>query len=83
MMFTPGSDIWLWIALVALLTTGYRFAQTAAVKAAPVAVVLSVKRLSVFFTVMLGGYIFRERSLLKKTVATAIIIAGAIMIMKE
>jgi drug/metabolite transporter (DMT)-like permease len=81
--FLPGTDVWIWIAVIALLTAGYRFAQITAVKMAPVAVVLSVKRLSVFFTVVLGGHIFKERSLLKKTIATAIIIVGTIIIMKE
>ncbi|MBR9977578.1 MAG: EamA family transporter, partial [Bacteroidetes bacterium] len=48
-----------WIFIVAVLTFGYRFTQIEAVALAPVALVLAVKRLSVFIGAMLGGRLFR------------------------
>ena len=75
--------IWLWIILIAVLTAGYRYTQIRAIKIAPVSLVLSVKRISVFIAVIIGGKLFNEKNLLKKTLATAIMVAGAIMIMEE
>ncbi|MGE5500287.1 MAG: hypothetical protein ACM3Q2_19600, partial [Syntrophothermus sp.] len=71
-----------WIVFIALLTIVYRYTEIAAVKNAPVALVLSIKRISVFFAVIIGGRIFKESSLLIKSIATAIIIAGVILIAK-
>jgi drug/metabolite transporter (DMT)-like permease len=75
--------IWFWIILIAVLTAGYRYTQIKAIKIAPVSLVLSVKRISVFIAVVIGGKLFKEKNLLKKTLATAIMVAGAIMIMEE
>ncbi len=74
---------WLLIIFVALLTVGYRYTQIEAVKMAPVALVLSVKRISVFIAAIGGGQIFKEKNLLKKAVATAIMITGALLILEE
>lgn len=74
---------WILIIIVALLTVGYRYTQIEAVKIAPVALVLSVKRISVFIAAIGGGQIFKEKNLLKKAVATAIMIAGALLILDE
>ena len=75
--------IWLWIILIAVLTAGYRYTQIKAIKIAPVSLVISVKRISVFIAVVIGGRMFNEKNLLKKALATAIMVAGAIMIMEE
>jgi uncharacterized membrane protein len=75
--------IWLWIILIAVLTAGYRYTQIKAIKIAPVSLVLSVKRISVFIAVVIGGRMFNEKNLLRKSIATAIMVAGAIMIMEE
>jgi len=77
-----SNQIWLWIILTAVLTVGYRYTQVEAIKLAPVALVLSVKRISVFFSTIIGGKIFREKDLLKKAAATAIMVAGAVMLLK-
>jgi uncharacterized membrane protein len=77
------SSIWLWIAIVAILTIGYRYSQIMAVKKGPVAAVLAVKRTSVFMAAIFGGKLFKESSLLQKTIATAIMVAGAILIMED
>ena len=76
------NQIWLWIILTAVLTVGYRYTQIEAIKLAPVALVLSVKRISVFFSTIVGGKIFKEKHLLRKAAATAILVAGAIMLLK-
>lgn len=76
-------EIWLWLLAIALFTLGYRYTQIVAVKIAPVAAVLAVKRISVFIAAVSGGKLFKESGLLKKGFAAAIIVAGAILIMKD
>lgn len=76
-------NILLLIITVAVLTIGYRYTQVLAFRIAPIAVVLAVKRISVLFAVVIGGRIFKEHDLLKKTIATIIIIIGAILISEE
>lgn len=71
------------IILIAAITIGYRYTQIEAVKIAPVALVLSVKRISVFFATLAGGKIFKEKNLFKKAIATAIMIAGTLFILEE
>jgi drug/metabolite transporter (DMT)-like permease len=73
----------LWILLIAVLTTGYRYTQIEAIKIAPVALVLSVKRISVFISATAGGKIFKETSLTTKIIAALIMVIGAIMIMED
>jgi uncharacterized membrane protein len=75
--------IWFWIILIAVLTVGYRYTQIKAIKIAPVSLVISVKRISVFIAVVIGGRLFNEQNLFRKALATAIMVAGAIMIMEE
>ncbi len=71
---------WKLIALLALLTITYRYSYIMAVKIAPVALVLSIKRISVFFAVLIGGFYFRDENLKRRLIATAAMIIGAIMI---
>ncbi|MBT4166053.1 EamA family transporter [archaeon] len=68
------------ILLLSLITIIYRYTQIQAVKIAPVALVLSIKRISVFFAVIIGGKLFQEHNLLKRTIATAIMIVGAVLV---
>jgi drug/metabolite transporter (DMT)-like permease len=75
-----ANQIWLWIIVAGVLTVGYRYSQVEAIKLAPVALVLSVKRISVFFSTLIGGKIFKEQNLLRKAAATAIMVAGAVML---
>lgn len=69
-----------WILLVALFTIGYRFAQLAAVKVAYVGLVVSIKRTSGFFTTLIGGELFHEHNLVRKSIASVIMVVGAILI---
>lgn len=65
------------ILLVGICTLGYRFAQIEAVALAPVALVLAVKRVSVFLAAMFGGSLFGEQDLGRKAVAILLLLAGA------
>ncbi len=72
--------LWRWIIFISVITVGYRYTQIEAVKIAPVALVLAMKRTSVFFATVIGGRIFNEHHLLRKTIATIIMIGGAILL---
>jgi drug/metabolite transporter (DMT)-like permease len=67
--------------ITALCTIAYRFAEIKAVQlSSSVALVLTLKRTSVFMAAMAGGVLFREERLLRKTGATCMMIAGALLI---
>ena len=74
-------ETYLWIVMISIFTTGYRYSFIEAVKIAPVALVLSVKRISVFIAVIFGGRIFSEKNILRKTAATVILLSGAFLIL--
>jgi uncharacterized membrane protein len=69
-----------WIVLISIVTIGYRYSQIEAIKIAPVALVLSIKRTSVFFASILGGKIFSEKYLFKKGIAIVVMLIGAYLI---
>jgi len=71
---------WRPILIISVLVISYRFFQANAVKLARVGLVVSVKKISVLFTVVLGGEIFHEKNLVKKTIASVIMILGIILI---
>lgn len=68
------------LVLISVFTIIYRYTQIEAVKIAPVALVLAVKRISIFFAAVIGGRLFKEHNLWIRAVATAIIIIGALLI---
>lgn len=72
-----------WIALISILTIGYRFSQVWAVSLASVALVLAVKRTSVLWATIIGGKIFKDTNLLKKVIAVIFILVGAILILRD
>ena len=72
-----------WIILISVLTIGYRYTQMVAVSLASVAIVLAVKRTSVFWATIIGGRIFNEDNLLKKTFAVIFIVVGTILILRD
>ncbi|MGB8320120.1 MAG: EamA family transporter, partial [Ignavibacteriaceae bacterium] len=51
------------LVLISVFTIIYRYAQIEAVKIAPVALVLAVKRISIFLAAIIGGRIFKEHNL--------------------
>ncbi|MCU0642317.1 MAG: EamA family transporter [archaeon] len=72
---------WFMIISLAVFTIIYRYTEILAVKAAPAtALAIVLKRLSVFFAVIIGGKLFHEGHLLRKAIATAILIAGAVLV---
>jgi len=77
---SPFKNSLKYIFFLAIITIIYRYTQILAVKQAPVALVLSIKRISVFFAVVIGGRLFKEHNLLKRAIATAIMIIGAVLI---
>ena len=78
-----NKEIFGWIALISILTIGYRYTQVIAVSLASVALVLAVKRTSVFWATIIGGKLFNDKDLLKRSFAAVLIIAGAILILRE
>ena len=68
------------LILISVLTIIYRYTQIEAVKIAPVALVLAVKRISIFFAAVIGGRIFKEHNLWIRAAATAVIIIGTLLI---
>jgi len=71
---------WKWILLVAIFTITYRYTHLLAIKSAPVALALSIKRISVFLAVVIGGTLFKDKRLLTKLIATIIMITGTTLI---
>lgn len=76
------SDV-LWILLISVLTIGYRYTQIVSVSIASVALTLAVKRTSVLWASVIGGKIFKDTNLLKKTIAVLFILLGAILILRN
>jgi drug/metabolite transporter (DMT)-like permease len=69
------------ILMVSVLTVGYRFAQVQATALAYIGLVSAVKRSSSLFTTLIGGEIFHEKGLLRKTSACIIMIAGLALLL--
>ncbi|KAB2909056.1 MAG: EamA family transporter [Ignavibacteriales bacterium] len=67
------------IVITSIITIGYRYTQILAFAIAPVALVLAIKRLSVFFASIVGGKLFNEGGLIKKGIAALIIVIGTIL----
>ncbi|MDD4004906.1 MAG: EamA family transporter [Elusimicrobiaceae bacterium] len=71
------------IVTLALVSLVYRWAQIEAVRLAPVALVLALKRTSVFMGTAAGGKLFGEHDVPRKSFAAGIIVAGAFLIMNN
>ena len=71
---------WKLISALAIITIIYRYSYLYEISIAPVALVLSIKRISVFFAVLIGGKLFKDLSLKRRVIATAIMIIGAVLI---
>lgn len=67
---------WKGVFLVALLTTGYRLMQAEATALAAVGLVVAIKRSSTLFTTLIGGKLFHDHGILRKTIACLIMIVG-------
>jgi len=71
---------WMLIGVLALVTVIYRYSQYYAVSVAPVALVIAIKRMAVFFAVLFGGMLFRDENLWIRVFATVLMVAGAVLI---
>ena len=69
-----------WIFLVAVLVTGYRLSQAQAVSMTYVSLVIPIKRMSAFFVTVVGGKIFHEKNLAKRTLACIIMLIGVFLV---
>lgn len=72
---------WKIILLIACFAIIYRYSHILAIKAGSVALVLSIKRTSVFFATVFGGQYFKEQNIFRKSLATIIMIGGAILLL--
>lgn len=81
-VFKPlNRNILFLILLISIFTIVYRYTQIEATKIAAVALVLSVKRLSVLMAIIIGGRLFKESNVLKRVIATTIILGGLIILL--
>jgi uncharacterized membrane protein len=71
-----------WIAAISILTIGYRFTHIWAVSIASVALTLAIKRTSVLWATTIGGKIFKDSNLFRKTIAVVFILIGALLILR-
>ncbi len=71
---------WVLMAFIGILTIGYRYSQILAVAGGKVALVLALKRLSVFIACLVGGKLFRETDLSIRLIATIILLTGTYLI---
>lgn len=71
------------VVIVSVFTVIYRYTQIEATKLAPAALVLSVKRLSVLFAMIIGGKLFSEKNLYRKVIATLIILIGVSILLNQ
>ncbi len=72
---------WKIILAVAVLAIFYRYAHILAMKAGPVALVLSIKRTSVFFATIIGGHYFREQNLLRRSISVLVMVSGVVILL--
>jgi drug/metabolite transporter (DMT)-like permease len=82
-MLQKGRSHFPLILLIALLTIAYRFAQLGATQAAPVALVLAVKRTSILYASFFGGKLFSEERLPQKLLGGALIVASGFIILRN
>lgn len=71
------------IIIISVFTVIYRYTQIEATKIAAVALVLSVKRLSVLMAILIGGKLFKESNVLKRAIAAVIILTGLIILVNN
>jgi drug/metabolite transporter (DMT)-like permease len=69
-----------YIFMISILTVGYRFAQVQATALAFVGLVSAVKRTSSLFTTVIGGEIFHEGNILRKSLACGVMIVGVLLL---
>ena len=69
-----------WMLPLAVLTIAHRFAYVEAIKIAEVGMVSAIKRSSTFFTTLVGGELFHEKNLVRKSLASVLIVGGLLLV---
>ncbi len=69
-----------YIFLVAILVTSCRLFQAQAISMAYVSLVIPIRRMSNLFATVVGGRMFHEKNLAKRTIACIIMLAGAFLV---
>ena len=70
-----------WILLpISIFTVAYRLALFEGLKIENAGLVVSVQKMSALFAVIIGGELFREKNILRKSVASLIMLAGILLI---
>ncbi len=72
-----------WLPLtVALFTLVYRYTNLVALSLAPAALVITIKRSSIFFAMAIGGKVFKEGHYLKRLMASLLLVAGTMLLFR-
>ena len=67
--------------ILSIITIAYKYFHIMAIKSGgPVSLVLSLKRTSILFATIIGGTIFKEGDLLKKSISVILMLIGASLI---
>ncbi len=74
------SKRWPWVLLAAFLTVTYRLLQMQAFSMAMVSLVIPIKRMNSLIATVLGGRLFEEEHLVRKSAACLVMIAGAYLV---
>jgi drug/metabolite transporter (DMT)-like permease len=69
-----------WIIGITILTLGYRYAHVSAMKLFSVGIVLAIHRSSTLITTIVGGRVYKEGGLGRKTLAALAIIGGILLL---
>jgi drug/metabolite transporter (DMT)-like permease len=82
-LLQKGREHWPFLLAIAVLTIGYRFTQLEAVKYAPVALVLAVKRTSILYASLVGGKLFSDKHLGLRIAGALLIVASGFIILRN
>lgn len=72
-------DNW-FLVLIAILTLGYRYFHISAMSLVSIGIALAVYRSSTLFTTIIGGTLYKEGGLVRKSIAAIAVICGVILI---
>jgi len=78
-LVTKGKNLLFLIFLISLFTISYRILEFMSIKLLPVAIAISLKRISVLIAVIIGGKLFNEEHLKYRIPATILIFIGIIL----
>ncbi len=72
---------WIFLSSVLIITSRTSMAKSLTFPAAKLGLVLSIKSTQALFTTLLGGSLFKEEGLFRKTVACAVMLAGVFVML--